>query len=105
MTFISGPLRVDFSYHGQKHILLLYYHDKGFGPSYDEWKFEEEVSVQRIKAHDKLCRLECPIGPSAPAAPPLPRAPEPSAPSKLTPTQRSQVQHQSRDERVAQCQK
>ena len=30
---------------------------KGFGPSYDEWKSEKDVSERLVKEYDELCRL------------------------------------------------
>ena len=36
-------------------VFLVRY--KGFGPSFDEWKREEDVSEQLVKEYDELCRL------------------------------------------------
>ena len=30
---------------------------KGFGPSYDEWKSEKDVSERLVREYDELCRL------------------------------------------------
>jgi hypothetical protein len=36
-------------------VFLVRY--KGFGPSFDEWKREEDVSEQLVKEYNELCRL------------------------------------------------
>jgi hypothetical protein len=40
--------------YGRRFFLVRY---KGFGPSFDEWKREEDVSEQLIREYDELCRL------------------------------------------------
>jgi hypothetical protein len=39
---------------GRRRFLVRY---KGFGPAYDEWKSEQDVSPQLIEEYDELCRL------------------------------------------------
>ena len=42
---------------------------KGFGPSFDEWKWEEDVSEQLIREYDELCRLNGASDPKTVTAP------------------------------------
>ncbi len=75
---------------GQHKFLVRY---KGFGPSFDEWKREEDVSEQLIKGYDELCRLSSaqdPVAAAAPA-PASSRAPA-STPAEPDPSRRIQAQ-------------
>jgi hypothetical protein len=80
-------------------VFLVRY--KGFGPSFDEWKREEDVSEQLIKEYDELCRLagaQNPVIETAPA--PTSRKPA-SAPKRLDRSLSTQAQNRDRDERAA----
>jgi hypothetical protein len=79
-------------------VFLVRY--KGFGPSFDEWKREEDVSEQLIKEYDELCRLAArdPVIDTAPA----PTSSKPaSAPKRLDKSRSTQAQNRDRDERAA----
>jgi len=84
--------------HGQRRFLVRY---KGFGPSFDEWKREEDVSEHLIKGYDELCRLASAQDPTATAAlaPTPPRKPA-SAPASSDPFRRLQKQKRDRDARA-----
>jgi hypothetical protein len=84
---------------GQRKFLVRY---KGFGPSFDEWKQEEDVSEQLVKDYDELCRLFCAQDPvtAATPAPTSSRAPA-STPAEPDPSRRIQAQRRDRDERAA----
>ena len=84
---------------GQRKFLVRY---KGFGPSFDEWKQEEDVSEQLVKDYDELCRLFCAqdLVTAATPAPTSSRAPA-STPSEPDPSRRIQAQRRDRDERAA----
>ena len=84
--------------HGRRFFLVRY---KGFGPSFDEWKREEDVSEQLVKEYDELCRLagaRDPIVDTAPA--PTSRKPTP-APKRLDTSRNAQAQSRDRDARAA----
>jgi hypothetical protein len=51
---------------GERKFLVRY---KGFGPSFDEWKREEDVSEELVKGYDELCSLSCVQDPVTAAAP------------------------------------
>ena len=73
---------------------------KGFGPAYDEWKAEHDVSPQLIKEYDELCRLAAPGGVTA-AVPPVPQPARAKASTSGASSQRTQSQKQDRDARAA----
>ena len=77
---------------------------KGFGPAYDEWKAEHDVSPQLIKEYDELCRLAVPGGMTA-AVSPVPRPARAKVSTNAPPSQRTQSQKQDRDARAARRQK
>jgi hypothetical protein len=82
----------------QRSFLVRY---KGFGPSFDEWKREEDVSEHLIREYDELCRLagaRDPVIDTAPA--PTSRKPAP-APKGLDRSRSTQAQNQDRDARAA----
>ena len=71
---------------GRRSFLVRY---KGFGPSFNEWKREEDVSEQLRKEYDDLCRLTgTQEGASAPTSSRRPAtAPRRPDPSRSTQTQ------------------
>jgi hypothetical protein len=73
---------------------------KGFGPAYDEWKAEHDVSPQLIKEYDELCRLAVPGGVTA-AVSPVPRPARAKVSTSTASSQRAQSQKQDRDARAA----
>ena len=75
---------------------------KGFGPAYDEWKAEHDVSPQLIKEYDELCRLAFPGGA---AISPVPRPARAKVCTSAASSQRDQSQKQDRDARAARRQK
>ncbi len=80
---------------GRRSFLVRY---KGFGPSFDEWKREEDVSEQLIKEYDELCRLAgVQEGTSAPTSSRRPA----SAPKRPDRSRSTQAQTRDRDERAA----
>jgi hypothetical protein len=84
--------------HGRRFFLVRY---KGFGPSFDEWKREEDVSEQLVREYDELCRLadaRDPVIDTAPA--PASRKPA-SAPKRLDRSRNTQARNRDRDERAA----
>ncbi len=89
--------------HRQRHsrrLFLVRY--KGFGPSFDEWKREEDVSEQLIREYNELCRLagaQDPVTETAPA-PTSSRKPA-SAPKRPDRSRSTQAQNRDRDERAA----
>ena len=82
---------------GRRMFLVRY---KGFGPAYDEWKTEHDVSPQLIKEYDELCRLAAPGGVTA-AVPPVPQPARAKASTSAASSQRTQSQKQDRDARAA----
>ena len=84
--------------HGRRLFLVRY---KGFGPSFDEWKREEDVSEQLVREYDELCRLAGDRDPAVDTAPaPTPRQPAP-VPKRLDRSRSAQAQSRDRDERAA----
>ena len=77
---------------------------KAFGPAYDEWKAEHDVSPQLIKEYDELCRLAVPGGVTA-AVSPVPRPARAKVSTSTASSQRAQSQKQDRDARAARRQK
>jgi len=75
---------------GRRMFLVRY---KGFGPAYDEWKAERDVSPQLIKEYDELCRLAAPGGVTA-AVSPVPRPARAKVSTNAPPSQRTQSQKQ-----------
>ena len=84
---------------GRRKFLVRY---KGFGPAYDEWKAERDVSPQLIKEYDELCRLAFPGGA---AISPVPRPARAKVCTSAASSQRDQSQKQDRDARAARRQK
>ena len=82
---------------GNRRFLVRY---KGFGPAYDEWKAEHDVSPQLIKEYDELCRLAVPGGMTA-AVSPVPRPARAKVSTSAASSQRAQSQKQDRDARAA----
>jgi hypothetical protein len=75
---------------------------RGFGPSFDEWKPEEDVSEHLIREYDELCRLagaQEPVTETAPA-PTSSRRPA-CAPKRPDRSRSTQAQNRDRDERAA----
>ncbi len=82
----------------QRLFLVRY---KGFGPSFDEWKREEDVSERLIREYDELCRLagvQDPVTETSPA--PTSRRPA-SAPKRPVRSRGTQAQNRDRVERAA----
>ena len=84
---------------GRRHFLVRY---KGFGPSFDEWKREEDVSEQLIREYDELCRLAGASDPK-PKTAPGPASSRRSASALKRPEQSrsTQAQNRDRDERAS----
>ena len=78
---------------------------KGFGPSYDEWKTEKDVSAKLVEEYDELCRLSTPEGLDVPPPPPKPRAPRNPPAASAKPGKLAMLQRQGRDARAARRQK
>ncbi len=84
---------------GRRSFLVRY---KGFGPSFDEWKREEDVSEQLIREYDELCRLAGTRDPMIDTTPaPTSRKTAPT-PKRLDRGRSTQAQNRDRDERAAQ---
>lgn len=78
---------------------------KGFGPSYDEWKTEKDVSAKLIEEYDELCRLSTPEGLDVPPPPPKPQASRSPPAASAKPGKLAMLQRQGRDARAARRQK
>ena len=83
---------------GVRRFLVRY---KGFGPAYDEWKSERDVSPRLIEEYDELCRLARPGDSAAAASSPDPQPTRSSGVTTTTRPQRTQSQKRDRDERAA----
>jgi hypothetical protein len=81
--------------HGRRSFLVRY---KGFCPSFDEWKREEDVSEQLIKEYDELCRL---AGAQEEASAPTSSRRPATAPKRPDRSRSTQAQVRDRDERAA----
>ena len=84
---------------GRRLFLVRY---KGFGPSFDEWKREEDVSEQLIREYEELCRLagdQDPVSEKAQVQTPS-RRPV-TAPKRPDRSRSTQAQARDRDEREA----
>jgi len=90
------------SHRGPKNRRRFLVRYKGFGPAYDEWKAERDVSPQLIKEYDELCRLAFPGGA---AISPVPRPARAKVCTSAASSQRDQSQKQDRDARAARRQK
>jgi len=78
---------------------------KGFGPSYDEWKTEKDVSAKLVEEYDELCRLSTPEGLDVPPPPPKPQASRNPPAASAKPGKLAMLQRQGRDARAARRQK
>ena len=78
---------------------------KGFGPSYDEWKTEKDVSAKLVEEYDELCRLSTPEGLDVPPPPPKPQASRSPPAASAKPGKLAMLQRQGRDARAARRQK
>ena len=72
---------------------------KGFGPSYDEWKSEKDVSERLVREYDELCRLARTDGSQA-AANPKRRAVAVPMRGEDTRETRAETQKRERNERA-----
>jgi hypothetical protein len=82
-----------------RRLFLVRY--KGFGPSFDEWKLEEDVSEQLIREYEELCRLagaQDPVSEKAPV--PTPSRRPATAPNRPDRSRSTQAQVRDRDERA-----
>jgi hypothetical protein len=84
---------------GNRRRFLVRY--KGFGPAFDEWKTERDVSPQPIKEYDELCQLAFTEGATAAAVSPVSRPTKSKVSTSAAPSQRAQSQKQDRDARAA----
>jgi hypothetical protein len=84
---------------GRRLFLVRY---KGFGPSFDEWKREEDVSERLVREYDELCRLAG-GGDPQPKAAPVPASSRKSASASKGPEhiRSTQAQNRDRDERAS----
>jgi hypothetical protein len=88
------------SHRGPKNNRRFLVRYKGFGPAYDEWKSEHDVSPQLIKEYDELCRLAVPGGVTV-AVSPVPRPARAKVSTTAASSQRTQSQKEDRDARAA----